>query len=179
MKKQALVLSAILLATLVTGCASTTPRDTQVQRLTPEEIAKLTPAAVPALSLEEIVTLSQQKISADDIISKIKTTNSQYDLTASQMVDLSKQGVDAKVLDFMQAEREKVRLNSMADEINKREKANKDAQDKLKNQAYRNRYNGFYDPFYDPFYHPFYGYGFGPRWGSHFYFQNHFNRRRR
>lgn len=174
MNKQRLMISAVLLATLVTGCAGNTPRETQVQRLTPEEVAKLTPVAVSALSLDEIVQLSKEHVTADDIISKIKASNSQYDLTASQIVTLSKQGVDAKVLDFMQTEREKARLNSMADEINKREKANKEVQEQLKNQQLRGRY----DPFYDPFYQPFYGYGFSPYWGSHFYFDNMHRRRR-
>ena len=174
MNKQRLMMSAVLLATLVTGCAGTTPRETQVQRLTPEEVAKLTPVAVPTLSLDEVVVLSKQKVTADEIISKIKASNSQYDLTATQIVTLSNQGVDAKVLDFMQTEREKARLNSMADEINKREKANKEAQEKLKNQAWRGRY----DPFYDPFYQPFYGFGFRPYWGSQFYFDNMYRRRR-
>lgn len=174
MTRQCLMLGALLVAILVTGCASNTPREAQIQRLTPEEIAKLTPVAVPVLTLDEIVLLSNQHESADAIISKIKASNSQYDLTASQIVTLSKQGVDAKVLDFMQAEREKARLNSMADEINKREKANKEAQEQLKNQVWRGRY----DPFYDPFYRPYYGYGFSPYWGNHFYFDNVYRRRR-
>lgn len=174
MNKQRLMISVALLATLVAGCASNTPRETQVQRLTPEEVAKLTPVAVPTLSLDEVIVLSKQKVTADEIIAKIKASNSQYDLTATQIVTLSNQGVDAKVLDFMQAEREKARLNSMADEINKREKANKAAQEQLKNQQFRGRY----DPFYDPFYQPFYGYGFSPYWGSHFYFNNMYRRRR-
>lgn len=174
MNKQRLMIGVVLLATLVAGCASNTPRETQVQRLTPEEVAKLTPVAVPTLSLDEVIVLSKQKVTADEIIAKIKASNSQYDLTATQIVTLSNQGVDAKVLDFMQAEREKARLNSMADEINKREKANKAAQEQLKNQQFRGRY----DPFYDPFYQPFYGYGFSPYWGSHFYFNNMYRRRR-
>jgi PBP1b-binding outer membrane lipoprotein LpoB len=174
MNKQRLMIGVVLLATLVAGCASNTPRETQVQRLTPEEVAKLTPVAVPTLSLDEVIVLSKQKVTADEIIAKIKASNSQYDLTATQIVTLSNQGVDAKVLDFMQTEREKARLNSMADELNKREKANKAAQEQLKNQQFRGRY----DPFYDPFYQPFYGYGFSPYWGSHFYFNNMYRRRR-
>jgi PBP1b-binding outer membrane lipoprotein LpoB len=147
MNKQRLMISAVLLTILVTGCASNTPRETQIQRLTPEEVAKLTPVAVPTLSLDEVVVLSKQKITADEIISKIKASNSQYDLTATQIVTLSNQGVDAKVLDFMQTEREKARLNSMADEINKREKANKAAQEQLRSQQFRGRYDPFYDRF--------------------------------
>lgn len=173
MNKQSLMLSTVLLTALLAGCASTALREVAVDRLTPEEVAQITPAATPTLSLDEIVSLTQQKVSSDEIIAKIKASNSQYDLTASQIVDLSKQGVDSKVLDYIQSEREKARLNSLADEINKREKANKEAQEKLKQQAWRNRY----DPFYDPFYHPFYGYG--PYWGSHFYLNNHLHRRRR
>ncbi|MGB4813189.1 MAG: hypothetical protein WBP13_12015 [Methylophilaceae bacterium] len=172
MKKQDLMLSLMVLTMLMAGCASDLPREPQIHRLTPEEVAKLTPVAVPTLSLEEVVTLSKQKVSADDIIAKIKASNSQYDLTASQMVDLSKQGVNAKVLDYIQAEREKARQNSIADEINKREKA---AQQKLKEQAWRNnRYDPFYDSFYGPFYSPFYGYG--PYWGGSLYWQHRHRR---
>ncbi|MGB2831316.1 MAG: hypothetical protein WBC07_00045 [Methylotenera sp.] len=174
MRKYGFVISGVLLAVLATGCASNTPREAEVNRLTPEEVAKLTPLATPTLSLEEIVTLSKQKMAADEVIEKIKASNSQYDLSASQIVELNKQGVEPKVLDYIQTEREKARLNSMADEINKREKANKEAQQKLKDQAWRNRY----DPFYDPFYHPFYGYGFSPYWHNQFYFRNHLYRRR-
>ncbi len=174
MKKQGLLFSAILLASLVTGCATTAQNEPQVQRLTPEEVANLTPVAVPTLSLEEIVSLSKQNTAADDIIAKIKSSNSQYDLTASQIVDLNKQGVDAKVLDYIQTEREKARQNSIADEINKREKANKEAQDRLRIQSMRFRNNMFYDPFF----HPYYGFGFSPYWGNQFYF-NQLHRRRR
>ncbi|HQM86800.1 MAG TPA: hypothetical protein PLC01_02995, partial [Methylotenera sp.] len=90
MNKQSLMLSTVLLTALLAGCASSAPREVAVDRLTPEEVAQITPAATPTLSLDEIVSLTQQKVSSDDIIAKIKTSNSQYDLTASQIVDLSK-----------------------------------------------------------------------------------------
>ena len=79
MRKYGFVISGVLLAVLATGCASNTPREAEVNRLTPEEVAKLTPLATPTLSLEEIVTLSKQKMAADEVIEKIKASNSQYD----------------------------------------------------------------------------------------------------
>lgn len=161
---------------VLTSCAGQPMHDVKIDRLTPEALAQLSPPAVPALSLDELVKLSQQAVPAEDMIAKIKTSNSQYDLTASQIVALSKQGVDSKVLDFIQTAREKARLNSISDEISKREKLHFEEQSKLKQAAERNLR---YDPLYDPIHSPFYGDGVSPFWHPQFYWRNHLYYRRR
>jgi len=147
-------------AVLASGCATTAYQEPQIQRISAEELAQLMPPPVATLSLEEIVTMSKAGATPDTIIAKIKETNSQYELTPSQAVDLSRQGVNAKVLDYIHSSREQVLRDSMAEEINKRELENRKEQDRLKRE---------YQLRYQPYYHPWYGYSYSP-WGRYRYY---------
>lgn len=147
---------------LVTGCASTPNQEPVIQRISPEELERIMPKQVPNLSLDEIVQLSQTKVPAEQIIQKIKDSQSQYDLSPTQLLDLSRKGVDAKVLDFIHQAHEQAIRDGFAEEINKREKAKLKEQEKLKRE-YQLRQQ-FYDPFwgYGPYPYgryrpPFYG----------------------
>ncbi len=165
------ILILIMGLLLVTGCASTGTQQAKIERITPEELAKLLPPPVATVSLDEIVNDSKQARSADEIIDKIKASNSRYELTTAQTLDLSKQGVDVKVLDYIHQSNELAKQNAIADEINKREKERAAAEKLLKRERdlARSRY---YDPFWGSrfggFYgYPYYGYnrGFGSRFG--------------
>jgi len=158
----------VLLASMA-SCATRPPQEPQVQRISAEELERIMPKPVPNLTLDEIVQLSKQGATAEQIIEKIKASNSRYDLTPSQSLGLSKQGVDAKVLDYIYASREQALRDGFADEINKREKEKKLERDKLKRE-YQSRYQPYYDPFwgygYSPYWrHPFYGPRFGYSFG--------------
>jgi hypothetical protein len=137
---------------LIAGCASTPPQPPQIQRISPEELERIMPKPVPNLTLDEIVKLSQDKMSADEIIQKIKDSQSQYNLTSAQILELNHKGVDTKVLEHIQAVHEQAVRDSFAEEIQKREKEKLLEQEKLKRE-YQMRY---------PYYDPFWGY---PRWG--------------
>jgi hypothetical protein len=149
----------LLCALLLAGCASTPREPPQIQRISPEELELILPKPVPNLTLEEIVTLSKAGESADAIIANIRQTNSRYELTPSQVIELHQQGVDARVLDHMQAAREQALRDSFADEINKREREHQDKVDGLKRQLLMRSY-----PYCDPFWpypywrHPYYPY---------------------
>ena len=151
-----LKLGIIIVILLLNACASTGGRQAQVDRITPEELAKLMPAPVATLSLDEIVNDSKQGKTPDEIIAKIKASNSRYALSSTQTVDLSKQGVDVKVLDYIQQSNELAKQNAIADEINKREKEKKIAQSQLQRERdfARDRY---YDPFWGPGFGGYYG----------------------
>jgi valyl-tRNA synthetase len=164
-----MVLGTILV--LLTGCAATPVQAPQIQRISPEELERIMPKPVPNLTLEEITHLSKQGTTAEQIIEKIKASNSRYDLTPSQSLELSKQGVDAKVLDYIYAAYEQTLREVFADEINQREKENELELEKLR-RDYQWRYQQYYDPFwgygyygYSPYwryrYRPFYGPGYG------------------
>jgi len=150
-----------LLATVVllTGCASTPQKQAEIQRISPEELDRIMPKPVPTITLDDLVNLS--KITPpDELIVQIKASNSQYDLTPSQTLELSKKGVDAKVLDYIHQAREQSVRDSVADEINRREAQKKQEQQQIIRE-YQSRY--YYDPWW--------GYGGGYRpWGPSFYY---------
>lgn len=168
----AVSLTLILLA----GCASTGSQQSKVERITPEELAKLLPPPVANVVLSEIVADSKAGKTTDEIIAKIKTSNSRYELTTAQTLDLSKQGVDVKVLDYMRLSNELAKQNAIADEMNKREQEKRSAQKQL--QRERALAQSYYNDYFDsPFYNPYYHYGYGPYYGSRFFWGSHFYNR--
>ena len=146
---------------LMAGCA-TNGSQANIERITPEQLAKILPQPVANLSLDEIVTLSQEGVNANEIIKKINASHSSYELMPTQTLALSKKGVDAKVLDYIHTSNEAAKQNAIADEINKREKAKVEAQQELRRQQEleRRTYDRFYDPFWQGY--GFYPYDFGP-----------------
>jgi len=108
---------------LLTGCASGPQRfsSPKIQRISPEELERILPRPVPTVSLEEIVRLSREGVPSAAIIEKIRQSGSTYALAPSQMIDLSRQGVDSVVLDYLYASREQILREGYADEINRRD----------------------------------------------------------
>ena len=161
---------------LAAGCATTSydragdgandgPR---IDRISAEELARIIPQPVAKLSLDDLVRLSQAGNNAEQIIAQIKATDSMYDLTPTQSLELSAKGVDVKVLDFIHEQRELALRNNLADEINRREKQKQAELAKLKSRLWQQQ--RYYDPFCRGYYglSP-YGYGgYGSRFGSHF-----------
>lgn len=168
MKVYAICLSVIML--LLTGCATTTQQTRQqveIKRITPEELEALTPTPIAAYSMDQIVEDSKQGKSADDIIQAIKDSDSRYDLTTAQVLGLHQQGVDTKVLDYIQESNKAAQQNAIADEINRREKEKVDLEKRLYQERRFNRLNdpflrrgyGFYGPYWGRF-----GWRYGPMW---------------
>ncbi|MCB5186281.1 hypothetical protein LG201_13785 [Methylobacillus gramineus] len=153
----ALVLGSLV---LLSACATTQQqREPQIQRISPAELEKLMPQPTPYITYDELVRLSKAGTSPDEIIGKIKESNSRYDLTPSKAVELSKQGVNNKVLDYIYTTREQALRDGFAEELNKREKEKLVEQERLR-RDYQLRYRN-YDPFWGP--------GFGPYWGRGYY----------
>ena len=75
-----LILSSVLLG----GCAS------------------LGRPAPPPVTVPEIQALSHANVPADDIIAKMRQSETVYRLTASQLAQLHEQGVPDKVINYMQ-----------------------------------------------------------------------------
>lgn len=57
------------------------------------------------VTLQQIVDWTRQGLSSDDIINRIRTTNSTYYLTADDVNYLRRQGVSQRVIETMQASR--------------------------------------------------------------------------
>src|SRR4030042_2227270 len=55
----------------------------------------------PPVTIEEIIKLSKDKIPAEQIIDKIKRSQTAYRLSADEIVGMKDAGVDSKVIDYM------------------------------------------------------------------------------
>ncbi len=160
--------SILTLSLVLIACASNSQRSDassqRIDRISEEELARIISKPVAVLSLDDLVRLTNEHLTADEIIEKIRVSNSSYDLTPSQVVDLNKQGVDNKVLDYIHTSRELALRNNVADEINQREKIKRAELDKLKRQQWLQQQQRMYDPVCSYGYP--YGYGaFGSRFG--------------
>lgn len=156
-------LSLVMLACATNGQQS--QKNPPIDRISEAELARILPQPIATLSLDDLVKLTKEGNTPQQIIEKIQMSNSYYDLMPSQSVELNKQGVDHAVLDYIHMSRELALRNNVADEINQIEKNKRAEIEKLKRQQY------FYDPFcgYGP--HGFYPYGYGAygsRYGSGF-----------
>ncbi len=153
---RSLLVSALALSLLGCASASAPPEASPaIARLSPEELARMMPPAQSSLSLADIVRLSKEGVATRDIIAKIRESQSRYDLSASQTIDLHAQGVGKEVLEYIQSARAQELRDRIAEEINQRELRH--AEQLRREQELRlNR------PYYEPWpgVHP--GYGWGP-----------------
>lgn len=155
LKWGAWILSVIVLA----GCANTGQPPPQANQVSQQELDRLWIKGAPNLPLEEVVKLSKNGQTPTQIIQRIKETNSTYDLTPTQVLDLSKQGVNQQVLEYIHTSREAFVRNNVADELNKREFIRQQQELNLRRQM-------MMSPMYDPFmYGGFYRYPYGSRFG--------------
>jgi hypothetical protein len=141
----------MLVATLLAGCATTReenkiPENNKIERISNEELEKLIPNPTPNLALSDLVALSKSGVSADDLIDKIKQSGTHYALTPSEAIELNKQGVDGKVLDYLYSAHLQTLRDSVADDINRREAAHDKQMDQLMKELLRRPY--YYDPFW-------------------------------
>jgi hypothetical protein len=160
--------SILILSLALIACASNIQRSDvrsqKIDRISEEELSRIMVKPIATLSLDDVVRLTKEGATADQIIEKIRISNSSYDLTPSQVVDLNKQGVDNKVLDYIHTSRELALRNNVAEEINQREKVKRAELDKLQRQHWQQQ------RMYDTacgfgYYGRPYGYG---SFGSHF-----------
>jgi len=128
-----------------------------IERLTPEELARMLPKPIPKLPLAEIVRMSKTGVAAQDIIAKIKQSGSHYALSPSRAIELHSQGVSTEVLDYMQSAREQELRDRNADEINQREQRRAEEL-RQQEQFWRDRY--YYDPWWPAY--PGHGHPFQP-----------------
>ncbi len=141
-----------LLAAALAGCATTdTQQDkpsenNKIERISDAELEKLIPVPKPNLALAELVALSKSGMSADDLIDKIKQSGTHYALTPSEAIELNKQGVDGKVLDYLYTSQLQVWRDGVADDINRREVEHDKQMNQLMKELQGRPY--YYDPFW-------------------------------
>ncbi len=154
-----------LLAALLSlgGCAST-QHNGLVTRLTPADLARLTPPPNPKLPLSEVIALAKSALPPDAIIKNLQDTGSFYNLNAQQIVDLSKQGVDQRVIDHLVDAQEKARQATLLTEL-----ADRDAKAAQDLERERNRRRTLQHQYHYSAWPHGYG-GFGGAWSPRFGF---------
>ena len=162
-----LCLPLMLAATLIAlgGCASTQPGETrgQVARLSPQDLARLTPPPNPKVPLGELIGWSQEKATPEAIIKRLRDTGTFYNLSPQQIVDLHQQGVAQPVINHLVEAQEKARQATLLTEL-----ADRDAKAAQDLERERNRHRALQHQ-YGPAPYP-YGYGHGGAWGPRFGF---------
>ena len=142
------------------GCAAT-PNQGQVSRLSAEDLARLTPPPNPQVPLAEVIAWSDAGASVQAIIKKLQDSGTFYNLTAQQIVDISKQGVDQRVIDHLVAAQEKARQATLLTQL-----ADRDARAAQDLERERNRRRALQQHF-GPWQYGYGAYGgtWGPRYG--------------
>ena len=141
------VIIAFFLSACATGAGMT---QSEVKRITPDELAKLMLQPEATYTLEAIVTDAKSGKTSGEIIAKLKSSESLYDLKVSDVLRLNQQGVDVEVLDYMQESNALAKQNYLAEEINKREHEKEKALKALNNELLL-QMNRYYDPFWRPY----------------------------
>ena len=96
------VLLLCLALTLMSGCATTTPR--VLERAPAAEAAPIAaplPPPLPPLLKEDLVKLAKQGIAAEGMIGRIKESRTRLRLSATDVLSLKTQGVPLAVLDHL------------------------------------------------------------------------------
>jgi hypothetical protein len=145
---------------LLCGCASP-QQNGQITRLTPEDLSRLTPPPNPKVPLSEVISLSAAGTPPEVLIKKLQDTGTFYNLNAQQIVDLSKQGVDQRVIDHLVDAQEKARQATLLTELADRDAKAAQALERERNRrrAMQQQYNSW------NFGYGAYGGNWGPRYG--------------
>lgn len=170
------LLLAVALGALINlgGCASTQDNG-HVTRLSAQDLARLTPPPNPKMPLSEVIALSSSGTAPDAIIKKLQETGTFYNLTAQQIVDLNRQGVDQHIIDHLVDAQEKARQATLLTQL-----ADRDARAAQDLERERNRRRALQQQYqYGSFgYGGAFGYGWGPRagfgWGGGSYYDPFF-----
>lgn len=122
----------LVLALILQGCADVPVEPPRIERISAEQLEARLPPPPATVPLEQIVTLARQGSTAADIIARIKDSGSRYRLSATQLVDLARQGVPLAVLDHLVASERRQIFEDMAADANIREMA---CQERLAREA--------------------------------------------
>ena len=113
----------LLAVMLLAACAGVPVEPPRIERLSAEQLEARVPTPAAALPLEQVVALSKQGVAAAEIVERIKSSASRYRLSATQLVELAREGVALAVLDHLvAAERQRI-FEELAADANQRDQA--------------------------------------------------------
>ena len=138
------------------ACAMAPERDARgnpkIERLSEEALARL-PAPESKLSAEDLVRLTREGMPPEKIIEKFQATHSRLGMPRSEIMELGKQGVDRRVLDYATEAEERARQTDLAEAF-----ARRDAEQARLREEERRR----------ELYHTYPAWPYPPYWGGYF-----------
>lgn len=149
------------------GCASVQekPQVQVIDRLSEEQLASMMPKPVSQLNYESLLALAKSGSTPAQMIEKLKETDTSFDLTPQQVLNLHQAGIDVSVLEYLHTSRQKATQNNIANTVAEHDKTKNEEIVVLKKRLQQERLNNsFVDPFCR-FGYP-YPYGWGPRFRS-------------
>lgn len=149
------------------GCASVQekPQAQVIDRLSEEQLASMMPKPVSQLNYESLLALAKSGATPAQMIEKLKETDTSFDLTPQQVLNLHQAGIDVSVLEYLHTSRQKATQNNIANSVAEHDKTKNEEIAVLKKRLQQERFNNsFVDPFCR-FGYP-YPYGWGPRFRS-------------
>jgi len=108
---------------LLAGCAVVPPAPPRVERLSAEQVEALLPQPASAISLADIVAMSRAGTAPAEIIGRIDAAHARFRLSATQVLELQRDGVALAVLDHMVAAERRAIFEDVAADLAKRELA--------------------------------------------------------
>lgn len=112
-----IALSVLLLA----ACTTAPPQAPKVERISGEALEAQLPQPVSSISLADIVAMSRAGIAPEEIVKRIGAAHARYRLSATQLVELSGQGVALAVLDHLVETERRAIFDDLAADIARRE----------------------------------------------------------
>lgn len=144
------LLCAALSVLALAGCAAGLERDARgspkIERLSEDALGRL-PAPEPKLTAEDVVRLSREGMQPEKIIEKFQATHSRLRMPRSEIMELGKQGVDSKVLDYLAEAEERARQTDVAESLARRD-AEQAREEEQRRELYRYPFNPYYPPYW-------------------------------
>ena len=147
------VLCCVLLPLALSACSALPERDLRgnpkIERLSEDALARL-PAPEPRLTAEDLVRLTREGVPPEKIIEKFQATHSRLKMPASEIMELGKQGVERKVLEYVAEAEERARQTDVAESLARRdaEQARLREEEERRRELYRYAPYAPYPPYW-------------------------------
>ena len=152
---------------MVAGCATIergADGNPRLERLPAEALQRATPVPVARITLDDLVRLSRENASVDQIMQRYRASNSRLNLNADQRAELAQRGVSEKLLDAIGAVDQAAARADRDDALVRREAAQAAERQRQRADAYYYG-DGYGYPSYGPGYYSPFG---GPRIGGYY-----------
>jgi hypothetical protein len=157
----------VITLVVLAGCANTISQRGRLETLSAAEIERIQPAKPAKLVAVDLVSVSRDGFSPDQIIERYQQSGARLKLDSAQVAELQQRGVDKRVLDYVvQHEGKAEQVDTLTREAD-RDAATRDRAERARRLYYYRHGDPWLDPYpyWRPWIYPYAGYG-PHRWGG-------------